>query len=895
MSDTSKISTEIKLGSRLLEEAISDVNIKPDLRDLVGPAADSWDLQFNDLTSLKLLTSKTDKPKICIATEDIVGPVRNGGIGTTYSFLARTLAEQGFDVTILFLRGVYCETGTIDEWIQYYADFGVKFVPIKDYYTEEKCKGASDRWTAPMFNMFRYLQDHHFDMVHVSEWRGSGYLAMLAKSQGLAFQDTHFVVKCSSPWLWNRLYGSHSLRTLDDLDKIFIEQKSVELGDHIIGGSAHLLRWMASQGYALKRDATFVQPNIISIEHLKKIIGDRNVSPGTRVPVDEIVFFGRLEARKGLAVFCDAISNLVQQGVKLPPKISFMGKPGARIQSRPDVDVLDFIKEISQDWPCEIELLTDFQQEPALRYLLSGNRLAVMPSIIENSSLAVYEAAICQIPFVASNSGGSPELVKEEYHDDVLCDPHPVPLARQIERSLENGGVVAECSFDNDKNIETWIQYHHSLSKFKTKPVVLKKPTPKVSVVVTHCDDIAGLKNSLKALEKQDYSNFDVYLVDDGSIVQKAKADLKKITSRFAALNWKYIESPGLDYGVCANDAIARSDAELIYLTRSGNVLFDGALSKLVKVAQTRNLGVVTGFCYDFKSKVPTQPSNAEFMRMPILGNLNYTFFDADSEPLDMMVRRTDFDKVGGFTGDFRILGDEKELYHSIALNGGVCESIPQPLYWRRKLNDKLLALRLYNRQAENIRQVRPFYRYGPTVFRNLLLFSYGMYEEHARLTAQVDKLRKDRDSQRDMKFARAQERDELRMQFNAMKSQMLAANKGAKIPVAIPKTPLDRYEDNPIYAEYDKSFSINKKGFVGGGIPDISKYSDLPENELAQRLDVKSREAEALRSQLHRVKDRHERLRNQVEWVLRGGGILPKRVAQAARRLAKKIVNSKV
>ena len=71
---------------------------------------------------------------------------------------------------------------------------------------------------------------------------------------------------------------------------------------------------------------------------------------------------------------------------------------------------------------------------------VGGNRLAVMPSLIENSSLAVYEALICKVPFIASDSGGTPELVDPADHPYVLCAAHPVPLADRLALALERGG-----------------------------------------------------------------------------------------------------------------------------------------------------------------------------------------------------------------------------------------------------------------------------------------------------------------------------------------------------------------------------------------------------------------------------------------------------------------------
>ena len=47
---------------------------------------------------------------------------------------------------------------------------------------------------------------------------------------------------------------------------------------------------------------------------------------------------------------------------------------------------------------------------------MSGNRLAIMPSIVENRPNTVVECAAHGIPFLASNVGAIPEIVSERAH-----------------------------------------------------------------------------------------------------------------------------------------------------------------------------------------------------------------------------------------------------------------------------------------------------------------------------------------------------------------------------------------------------------------------------------------------------------------------------------------------
>ena len=67
---------------------------------------------------------------ICIATCDIVGPIRNGGIGTAYYQMALALARAGHRVTVLYALGEFCEQRTIAHWEAEYARQRITFVPL---------------------------------------------------------------------------------------------------------------------------------------------------------------------------------------------------------------------------------------------------------------------------------------------------------------------------------------------------------------------------------------------------------------------------------------------------------------------------------------------------------------------------------------------------------------------------------------------------------------------------------------------------------------------------------------------------------------------------------------------------------------------------------------------
>ncbi len=694
---------------------------------------EAWHLRLPGLDSLldgNPAQSDSGQPlRICIATEQVAGPVRNGGIGNTYANLALMLAEQGFDVTVLYLRGEQVETETIGHWVNHYAKKGVRLVPAPDYASAERFASNADRWLRVPYNMMRWLIDNPMDVVHVSEWRGTGYLCLLAKRQGWAFARTLFVVKTSSPWMWNRLYGGHMLERADDLVKNHAERRSVELGDIVVGGSLHLLRWMASQGYVLPEERTFVQPNVATFASLEPLMRARKLTPGTRAPIDELVFFGRLEVRKGLFIFCQAIRRLVRKGVPLPRRITFMGKPGGRLPSHPELDTPDYIREVSEGWPCEVQILTGFQQYEAIEYLLGGKRLAVMPSIIENSSMAVYEAAICAIPTVATDVGGNAELIDPRDRAAVLCQPHPVALADKLEEALKLGGMVPRPSFNNDSNLAIWNAFHQQLNGplhqrllDRARGDAVPAPDcPATAVCIYFLGHAAALDASLASLAAQEVPPREVLVGVDGDSDEDCAVAAAALARHGFAPH--AVECFDLDAGAAFNRLADAASSDFALFVWEGAMLEPGALRELERIARHTDAHVIN-FLVEMRELGAESPSD---LKAQFIVGVSDAFFRDDEIENPLFVRRDAFLQLGGFTNDYRLLGHDHEFVARAQLAGYACETVPmrlgsivaQPAEW--------LRARGYDLSATAFRVMRPKLAAAPLAMRDTLLLARGL------------------------------------------------------------------------------------------------------------------------------------------------------------------------
>ena len=215
---------------------------------------------------------------------------------------------------MLYLKGRKVENGTPEYWIEHYAAFGIDLVYLD--FVEQPMLAASKRWQNTYYSFYVWLKaNDRFDVIHTSEWRGGAFYCLQAKRLGLAFRNTIFITKTSSPEIWHRYYQMQPIDDPQLLAVAYAEQKCVEWADLVVGGSAHLLSFMSHIGYRLPEGRSYVQPNIIDFSEV--IVADERPDRayGDVVRSGELVFFGRLEHRKGLEVFVGAINALVARGV----------------------------------------------------------------------------------------------------------------------------------------------------------------------------------------------------------------------------------------------------------------------------------------------------------------------------------------------------------------------------------------------------------------------------------------------------------------------------------------------------------------------------------------------------------------------------------------------------
>ncbi|MGC8625388.1 MAG: glycosyltransferase [Phycisphaerae bacterium] len=392
------------------------------------------------------------KARVCIASPDITGPIRNGGIGTAYQALAMALTRGGHEVTILYPHGTHSEDGPIDRWIKFYAGHGITFTPLflPTHTTLEGSKAMKLSYVA--FEYFRTCAAR-FDVIHFPEWRALGYYSIVGKKQGLLLQNSTIVLGLHSPHLWNMRYNNEPVMDTDILMLDFMERRCAALADVVISPSAYMMRWCREQGWEFPAN-TYVQPYVLP---------EANTAVSQSRPaqnkITEIVFFGRLDNRKGLQLFCAALEQSRLRD-RRDITVVFLGRSV-------DINALNSAKVIrwrSKNWRCPVKLITDFGRDEAVEFLRQPGRLAVIASLADNSPNTVYECLSNGIPMLTLHTGGIPEVIAMEDRPRVCCQATSAALARRLEQALDNPPAPARPAMSFAANENIWNQWHARLA-----------------------------------------------------------------------------------------------------------------------------------------------------------------------------------------------------------------------------------------------------------------------------------------------------------------------------------------------------------------------------------------------------------------------------------------------
>lgn len=160
---------------------------------------------------------------------------------------------------------------------------------------------------------------------------------------------------------------------------------------------------------------------------------------------------GRLTRIKRFDVFIDIISRLN----KIFPIHAIIAGDGPEIEN---------LKLLSISLEADVEFLG---QVPSIQHLLKNADIFLHTSRNEGVPNVVMEAMSCGIPVIATNAGGTNELVKD-FVNGFLCEIDDIDgLTHKLELFLQDSKLRKNLGLEACKTIKSSFSFHHSIDQLE--------------------------------------------------------------------------------------------------------------------------------------------------------------------------------------------------------------------------------------------------------------------------------------------------------------------------------------------------------------------------------------------------------------------------------------------
>ena len=626
--------------------------------------------------------------RICLVASEILGAFKNGGIGTATTHLALLLARAGHAVHFVYTGAAPIAYGSV--WAKRCEAAGITLTNV-----DSRSHEIYPIWLRESCVVFDYLRSSEHDVILFQDWEGAAFSSVIAKKAGLAFDSTSLAIFAHGPTAWLLDANRTLAREPQTLAQLHMERVAFALADAVVSPSRYMLKWLRENGELTSESRATAIPLYLWADPDE----DQDLARESALEqVTTFAFFGRLETRKGVNLFLDAI--LSERLASLTFDVVFVGKPASH---SPD-QIIDVIAQRRPSLLGRVSFHTDLDTDQAQTFLRDHRCLAVIPSLVDNAPCVISECLRRRIPFLSTLTGGIAELVEADDVPRVLVAPQADALAQRLAVALTESFEPARPAYREGDIAGRWLDWFETLASHKpTKAPTslhISGATCNIAVVVTHYERPSLLQQTLESLASQTQTDFEVVLVDDGSTSSEARSALDLVERRAWPFDIKVVRQTNHFLGAARNAGIKATRADRIIFMDDDNAAFPNLVETL-NTAQTRTgADIVTCQMSIFRHPIdapdPNDLHTAElwgFSGGPIeLGLSVNCFGDATG-----IYRRTVFERIGFFHEQRGVGFEDWHLHARAALAGLSILSLPIPLYWYRRVpTGMLMATDLY-------------------------------------------------------------------------------------------------------------------------------------------------------------------------------------------------------
>jgi glycosyltransferase involved in cell wall biosynthesis len=644
----------------------------------------------------------TDMARVAIVSYD-VQTIRgkSSGVGAFTTRWANMLRKAGDDVTIVMTRTDW-EPMTVDTpWRVKYQAAGIGLIelqsppPLPTRWPEVPTVRISEL-AAPVLK--------NFDIVYFQDWGNAGFDLLRARRY-VVDGGPVCVTVLHGPSEWELAMNEQYPELPRDLHLAFQERYCAKHSDFVVSPSAYMVRHLTHLGWEFPGDV-----DVLGLP--MPLPGPEPELPAPNIK--QVVYFGRLEERKGIRLFVKAMGHLAKQ-TAARPNVVLLG-------AVKDPSLLDFARKGLKAAGFNVTHLGSLDSEQAAKYLRDNatETLCVVPSPSDNFPYTICEASMVPgLNLIACNGGGVAEILRGA--EAQLSEPQPRDLATKIGERLAAPLLAGRIThYDASAAEERWLAFHRkALASAETRakkslPAVM----PTVDVVSTYFQKAPYVSQFVDGFENQaglQPSEFCVLCVNDGSPDEESNRVFSEQAERVAKHGWKFVRTENQWVDKARNTAAAMGTGDFLLFLDSDDVPAKNAVGRMRDAMVLSGDDCLVASSYLFASdKFPWELRNGATtasmyaLAIPLGMDLVGAIVDPSSLGGSMfMVRRDVFEDIGGYTIMPGVGHEDWELYIRLSLAGYKVDMMADLLQFYRQVEGGVA--RLFFTDPARRRLVEPY------------------------------------------------------------------------------------------------------------------------------------------------------------------------------------------
>jgi O-antigen biosynthesis protein len=605
-----------------------------------------------------------------------------GGVGAFTTRWAKLLRSAGEAVTIVMTRMDWEPMRVDSKWRAHYQQNDISLIEL------HAPPGLPTRWPeVPTMRMAEIAAPvlKGFDIVYFQDWGNAGF-HLIRERRYSPEPGPVCVTVLHGPSEWQLSSNGKYPDLPKDLHLAYQERYSAQHSDFVVSPTRYMAGHLKQLGW------TF--PDQVEVLGLPMPPPECPDGRLPSIPLRRIVYFGRVEERKGIRIFVAALQRLAKTDSSRPP-VMILG----------DADDEGLLQSSMRDLKnagFEVSHEGSLDSDGALRFFRQNARdtLCVIPSPADNHPYTLVEASLIPgLNVIACGGGGVPEILQGATAQ--LCDPLPRDLANKIAERITAPLAPSELvRYDCDHANNRWLEFHRKAVGAGNGRSRRATPARKLTldVCTTYYKKSAYLSQFVNALENQTDSDFHVIAVDDGSPDAESKRVFQEQATRAASRGWDFYHQENAFVDAARNSAARRGKGDLILFVDSDDVPARNAIARMREaITLSGDDALICGSYYFASKNRPFDPATGEVLVPPyatciplgmdlVGGLLNPAAFGGSM----FIIRRSVFEEMGGFR-EVRGAGHEDwEFYVRLALAGFRIDVLPELLQYYRQVEDGL-------------------------------------------------------------------------------------------------------------------------------------------------------------------------------------------------------------